>query len=94
MANAAGKKIVSDNGTDGTSLGRDAAELVGLHGAVSSQQNTTGGIGFVNSGSGSTIFANTQFSGAVDGGYYTISDIITALKDKGILDPNGGAPAA
>ena len=85
-ANAAGVHQTSDGGPDGTVIGQNAADLVGMHGVTPVIQHATTGdaTGFV-AGSGTAAKDDSVFAGAAGSAAYTVGDLVTALKAKGIL---------
>lgn len=80
-----GKNIQTALGT-GTKIGTAPTQKLSLWGVTPVvQHSSTGEVSGVSTGSGTTIFANTTIQG---GGYptgYTLSDIVKALKECGIL---------
>ena len=86
MTILAGKQILSDSGTDGTSLGEVAADKISLYDAAPVIQHATTGdvTGFV-AGAGTAAKDDSVFAGASGSTAYTVGDIVTALKAIGIM---------
>ena len=84
VTNNAGVQYIGDNGTDGTSIGSSATELVSFHGVTPVAQ-----------ASAITSVATTASTTTTPYGFTTstqaeaivtaVNSIITALEDKGII---------
>lgn len=92
-ANGAGTKHNSDQNSDGVIIGQTDSDKVGFHGK-SVVQHTTNPGGLTQDLGGGGVTIDTIFNGNLTGtngkGFYTIQALVRALKDKGILDLNGG----
>lgn len=78
---------LSDQGPDGTGLGRTAADLVYFYGAPAVAQNTTaaGNTHAPITGATTAVFTNTAFDGGITGLNYTIGDLVAILKTVGLI---------
>ena len=72
---------------DGTTLGQSAADLVGFYGAtpVAQPGSPAGNTHTPTAGSTTNVFVNTTFDGSIGSSAYTVGDIVTALKNLGLL---------
>jgi len=84
-ANAAGIEIIGDSNPLGTSLGRNSDSLTGFNGLVTSQFKVPGGEGSTTLGSGLDSKVDTTFRGNVGVTFYSNGDVVTALKNLGVL---------
>lgn len=79
--------------SDGTTLGQDSDSLVGFHGKVTAIHTTAASGQFAGQAGGS-VNQNSVWDGGLIGatgkGYYSVHDIVRALKDHGILALDGG----
>ena len=78
---------LSDQGPDGTILGRTATDLVSFYGAPAVAQNTTaaGNTHAPITGATTAVFTNTAFDGGITGINYTIGDLVAILKTLGLI---------
>lgn len=68
---------------DGTSLGREAADLCGMHGTVAIQQTAPTSV-LTSSATSASLAYGFESSEQADGLVTAVNSIITALKAKGI----------
>jgi len=92
--NGAGAKQLSDQNSDGAIIGQTDSDKAGFHGEAVVQHTGTNPSGLFQDFGGSNVTISSIFNGGLTGptgnGFYTIQAIVRALKDKGILDQDGG----
>lgn len=72
---------------DSVAIGSSAATEIGLYGVTPVVQAVPGGVtaGFT-AGAGAAVLVDSTFTGNVGDRAYTISDVVAALKNIGVLD--------
>jgi hypothetical protein len=80
-------KQLSDGNSLGTVLGQSATDKVGFFGATPVAQNgaPAGNTHTPTAGSTTAAYVNTTFDGGIGSAAYTVGDIVTALKNLGLL---------
>ena len=72
---------------DGEVMGQSATSKIGFHGATPVvQQATTGTTTGFTAGSGTATLSDSTHTGGSGTAAYTVSDIVLALKNLGLLD--------
>lgn len=80
-------KQLSDQNSMGTQLGAGTTDKIGFFGATPVAQNGTpaGNTHTPAAGSTTAAYVNTTYDGGISGSAYTVGDIVTALKNLGLL---------
>jgi len=78
---------VSWQSVAGMDMGNSSTDLIGFYGATPVAQNTTaaGNTHTPSAGATTSVYVNTTFDGGITGTNYTVGDIVTALKNLGLI---------
>lgn len=86
LSTSAAPRQLSDGNSQGTVLGQSAADPIGFFGTTPVvQPASTGATGTVAAGATTNVFTNTTFSGGIGTTAYTVTDVVKALKQLGLL---------
>lgn len=77
---------LSDQNSQGTTLGTSATDKIGFYGQTTVTQPTAAtNVHTVAAGATTAVYTNTTFDGSIGSTAYTVGDLVAALKTLGLI---------